>query len=172
MRNLTYKLIYLLTFVNLFLRRQLKAHPAYNSYILMYVFPAGLLGTNNNEFHDEMMTSYNTPTSKLTEFVNSWEVTRDPQCKVSTLENEKPKCKESTYIQRCRALFKDKNSPLSHFSSVVDPEPFVKACELDYKECDTSTPKDMKHCNTTAAYIELVRLQGVWAEYLPECGKC
>ena len=119
-----------------------------------------------------MIMSDNQPTTSLTKFVNSWEVTRDPECKVFKLEeNEKPKCKETSYIQRCRALFKDKKSPLSRFYSVVDPEPFVKACELDYKDCDTSTPKDMKHCNTTAAYIELVRLQGVWAEYLPECGK-
>ncbi|KAL9951489.1 hypothetical protein ACROYT_G044158 [Oculina patagonica] len=133
---------------------------------------AGLLGTNNNEFHDEMIKSDYKPTKRLTEFVNSWEVTRDPECKVFPAENKKPKCKATSYIQRCRALFKDKNSPLSRFYSVVNPEPFVKACELDYKECDTSTPKDMKHCNTTAAYIELVRLQGVWAEYLPECGRC
>ena len=117
------------------------------------------------------MTSSNTPAKKLTEFVNSWEITRDPQCKVFAEAAKTPKCKQTGYIRRCRALFKDKNSPLSDFYSVVDPEPFVKACELDYKECDSSTPKDMKHCNTTAAYIELVRMRGVWAEYLPECGK-
>ena len=118
-----------------------------------------------------MIKSDNKPTTRLTEFVNSWEATRDPECKVFSDEQEKPKCKETKYIQLCRAMFKDKNSPLSRFYSVVNPEPFIKACELDYRECDTSTPKDMKHCNTTAAYIELVRLRGVWAEYLPECGK-
>ncbi|EDO25591.1 predicted protein [Nematostella vectensis] len=30
----------------------------------------------------------------------------------------------------------------------------------------------MKHCNTTAAYIELLRMKGEWAEFLPECGRC
>ena len=116
------------------------------------------------------MASNNKQTKDLLEFVNSWEITRDPECKIMTLYNEKPKCKESSYVQRCRTLFKDKESPLHRFASIVNPEPFVKACELDYKECDMSTPKDMRHCNTTAAYIELVRLRGEWAEYLPECG--
>ena len=116
------------------------------------------------------MTSFNTPTKKLTDFVNSWEITRDPECKILSIEKEKPKCKASSYIQRCRTLFKDKESPLHRYFSIVNPEPFVKACELDYQECDTDTPKDMKHCNTTAAYIELVRLRGEWADYLPECG--
>lgn len=135
-----------------------------------YLF-LGLLGTNNNEFHDEFMTAKNKPTKKLTEFVNSWEITRDPECKIHSIVPEKPKCKETSYIQRCRALFKDKKSPLHRYFSVVNPEPFVKACEIDYKDCETSTPKDMKHCNTTAAYIELVRMRGEWADYLPECGK-
>lgn len=135
-----------------------------------YLF-LGLLGTNNNEFHDEFMTVKNKPTKKLTEFVNSWEITRDPECKIHSIVPEKPKCKETSYIQRCRALFKDKKSPLHRYFSVVNPEPFVKACEIDYKDCETSTPKDMKHCNTTAAYIELVRMRGEWADFLPECGK-
>ena len=117
------------------------------------------------------MTINNTPAKGLTDFVNSWEISHDPECKVLEEEPEKPKCKKTSYIQRCRALFKDKNSPLSHFFSVVNPGPFVKACEQDYKECDSNTPKDMKHCNSTAAYIELVRMKGMWAEYLPECGK-
>lgn len=116
------------------------------------------------------MTSFNKLTKELTDFVNSWEVTRDPECKILPTDKEIPKCKESNYVQRCRALFKDTKSPLHRYASIVDPEPFVKACELDYKECDTSTPKDMRHCNTTAAYIELVRLRGEYADYLPECG--
>ena len=118
-----------------------------------------------------MMTSKNSIASSLLEFVNSWEVTRDPECQLTYIETERAKCAETSYIQRCRALFKDKESPLGHLKSVVDPEPFIKACEIDYKDCESQTPKDMKHCNTTAAYVELVRLQGEWADYLPECGE-
>lgn len=117
------------------------------------------------------MTSSNAQTKKLTEFVDSWEVTKDLECRVSVEKPEKPKCKQTSYNRRCRDLFKDKKSPLSRFFSVVNPEPFIKACEQDYRECDSSTPKDMKHCNSTAAYVELVRMKGLWAEYLPECGK-
>lgn len=119
------------------------------------------------------MTRYNNLTKNATaDFVNSWEITRDPECKVLTTdEGLRPKCKPSKHMQRCRALFKDKNSPLARHFTTVNPRPFMKACELDYQECDTNTPKDMKHCNTTSAYVELVRMRGGWAEYLPECGK-
>ena len=118
------------------------------------------------------MTIYNKLTKNFTTFVNSWEATRDPECMVHPMDiGNTPKCKPSSNIKRCRALFKDENSPLSRYFSIVDPKPFLKACELDYHECDTDVPKDMRHCNTTAAYIELVRMRGEWAEYLPECGK-
>ncbi|XP_068726618.1 uncharacterized protein [Montipora capricornis] len=134
---------------------------------------AGLLGTNNNERHDEFMTIYNNLTKNFTTFVNSWEATRDPECIVHPTDiGNTPKCKPSSNIKRCRALFKEENSPLSRYFSIVDPKPFLKACELDYHECDTDVPKDMRHCNTTAAYIELVRMRGEWADYLPECGRC
>ena len=132
----------------------------------------GLLGTNNNEDHDEFMSRYNKLTKNLTDFVNSWEITRDPECKILTTdEGLRPKCKPSKHMQRCSALFNETNSPLARYFTTVDPRPFIKACELDYQECDTNTPKDMKHCNTTSAYVELVRMRGEWAEYLPECGK-
>ena len=135
-------------------------------------FLLGLLGTNNNEHHDEFMSSNNKITKNLTDFVNSWEVTRDPNCKVLPTDKvNSPKCKPSINIKRCRALFKDENSPLSRYFSIVNPKPFLRACERDYQECGTDTPKHMMHCNTSAAYIELVRMRGEWADYLPECGK-
>jgi len=132
---------------------------------------AGLLGTNNNEGHDDMML----PTGKITEneidFVNSWEATKDPKCQITKPIKPK-KCNPSKYIHRCSDLFKSLKSPLAPFFSTIDPKPFKQACEQDYETCKSNTPKDMKHCNVTATYIELLRMKGKWVDHLPECGRC
>lgn len=43
----------------------------------------GLLGTNNNEGHDDMMRSDGKLTKDLINFVNSWEATKDPKCQIT-----------------------------------------------------------------------------------------
>ena len=115
--------------------------------------------------------SDNKPTRSKIDFVNSWEVTKDPKCHISENEVVTRQCQPSSYSKRCREIFKDMASPLAPFFNITDPKPFLKACEYDYTHCETKTPKDMRHCNTTAAYIDLLRMEGEWVEYLPECGK-
>lgn len=43
---------------------------------------AGLLGTNNNEGHDDMMMSTGKITENVIDFVNSWEATKDNKCEI------------------------------------------------------------------------------------------
>lgn len=50
---------------------------------------AGLLGTNNNEGHDDMMKSTGHLTENLIDFVNSWEATKDLKCQIK--RQRKPK---------------------------------------------------------------------------------
>jgi len=132
---------------------------------------AGLLGTNNNEGHDDMMKSTGQLTENLIDFVNSWEATKDPKCQI--MRQRKPKkCSPSKYIHRCNDLFKSLKSPLAPFFNILNPKPFKLACEQDYMRCNTNMPKDMKHCNVSATYTELLRMKGQWVDHLPECGRC
>lgn len=43
----------------------------------------GLLGTNNNELYDEFTKSDKSIAETSIDFVNSWEVSGDPECKVT-----------------------------------------------------------------------------------------
>ncbi|KAK3755617.1 hypothetical protein QZH41_017617, partial [Actinostola sp. cb2023] len=133
---------------------------------------AGLLGTNNNEYHDEMMRPSGKVAKNVLDFVNSWEVTKDPRCQIKKAIKPKHKCTVSKYVHRCRDLFKDLKSPFAPFFNIIKPKPFMQACEEDYRICDSYTPKDMKHCNVSATYVELLKMKGQWVDYLPECGRC
>ena len=132
---------------------------------------AGLLGTNNNEDHDEMIKPNNKPAENLYDFVNSWEITKNKRCRVSKRTAKKGLCHNKRTL-RCRQIFKESTSPFARFFKTINPKPFREACKYDYRVCDDNSPKDLKHCNASAAYVEALRMRGEYVNYLPECGKC
>lgn len=117
------------------------------------------------------MKPSNKPAKDIYDFVNSWEVSHDEKCHVTSLTAKKRSCHTKKYIHRCRQIFKDKTSPFARFFKTLNPSPFLKACEYDYSDCENRSPKDLKHCNSSAAYVEALRMGGEFVHFLPECSK-
>eukprot|EP00794_Sanderia_malayensis_P007911 gene7911-8766_t len=129
----------------------------------------GLLGTNNNELYDEFKTPENTLASTVTDFANSWLVSKDSQCRTGQFGNEAPTCNKSP-SNRCFELFKKTTSPFAGYFTTVDALPFLKACLIDTADCDSNEPVETSHCNATAAYRRFLFLKGRSPPRIPECG--
>ena len=139
--------------------------------IFYFSYSPGLLGTNNHEIYDEMKLPDGRTTESMTKFANAWEVSGDRTCLISESRPEKPACNKAP-SEQCFKLLKEKKSKYSPLFHVVNPMPFLKACQIDSADCDTKEPYETSHCNATAAYVQMLRLKGVWARLPEDCGKC
>ncbi len=52
------------------------------------IYYLGLLGTNNNEQYDEFLKPDKAIAKSIVEFANAWEVSGDPECKVTVTERK------------------------------------------------------------------------------------
>lgn len=136
----------------------------------LFFFIKGLLGTNNNEVYDEFKLPNNKLTNSVTEFANSWLVSKDPECSTENLENEAPTCNKAP-SDRCFELFRQKNSPFAKLFSSVDALPFLKACQIDTADCESKEARETSHCNATAAYRHMLYLKGVRSPKIADCGE-
>lgn len=136
----------------------------------MYALSLGLLGTNNNEVYDEFRLPDNTITSSVSEFVNSWLVTRSGRCVIKEENNEAPTCSISP-SERCFELLKSPKSPFAAFFKSVDPLPFLKACLVDTADCEPKQDRIIAHCNATSAYRRVLKVNGYGSQNVEDCCK-
>jgi hypothetical protein len=128
----------------------------------------GLLGTINNEAHDDWRLPNNMITNNINEFVNAYELSGKAQCQLNLKTDNVKECDGKT-SKMCAAYFDADStipSPFNKFFGAADPKPFMEACVRDTK-CKKSQKK--AHCNVVAAYVALLRTKGFWTPQPNEC---
>ncbi len=138
--------------------------------ITFFLLNTGLLGTNNNERFDEFRLPNNKLATSVTELANSWLVSKDAACRTWQFGNEAPTCNKSP-SDRCQEVFKTSNSPFAKFFDVLDTRPFFQACQVDSADCEIKVDAKTSHCNATEAYRHMLRLKGIRAPKIADCGK-
>jgi len=126
----------------------------------------GLLGTYNNEAHDEWRLPNNEITSNINEFANAYELSGAPECQLD-LKTDNTKVCDGKISKMCQAYFSGKDSPFEPYFSAADPTPFMDACARETK-CTKKFPKKA-HCSIVAGYVALLRTKGVWVPQVSEC---
>jgi hypothetical protein len=126
----------------------------------------GLLGTYNNEHHDEWRLPNNIITKNINEFTNAYEVSGNPQCQ-SDLKMDHNKVCMRPMSAKCKSYFMDNESPYSAFFGSVSPKPFMELCRTDSK-CNKRA-KSKAHCSVVASYVTMLRTRGIWVSHPAEC---
>lgn len=126
----------------------------------------GLLGTYNNEAHDEWRMPNNQITSNINEFANAYELSGAAECQLD-LKTDNTKVCDGKISQMCQAYFAGKESPFEPYFSSADPTPFMDACARETK-CKKGNSKKA-HCSIVAGYVALLRTRGVWVPQVSEC---
>lgn len=128
----------------------------------------GLLGTLNNEVHDDWRLPNNMITSNINEFLNAYELSGKAVCKLNPKADNAKQCDGKT-SKMCATYFDAEAttpSPFARFFKEVDPKPFMEACVRDTK-CKKMNKK--AHCGVVAAYNALLRTKGFWIPQANEC---
>jgi len=126
----------------------------------------GLLGTFNRESHDDWRMPNSKISTNINEFANAYELSGNPKCRIALETDPKKTCNKPA-SRRCAKTFKASSSPLAGFFNLVDPAPFMEACKLDTK-CNKKGSMN-KHCKVVAAYVAMLRSEGVWVPHPAEC---
>merc|ERR1712142_268825 len=128
----------------------------------------GLLGTLNNEAHDDWRLPNNMITNNVNEFMNAHELSGKAVCRLNLKADNQQQCDGKT-SKMCAAYFDAESStpsPFAPFFKEVDPKPFMEACVRDTR-CKKTNKK--AHCNVVAAYNALLRTKGFWIPQANEC---
>merc|ERR1712142_1215696 len=128
----------------------------------------GLLGTLNNEVHDDWRLPNNMITTNINEFVNAYELSGKAECKLNPKTDNVKQCDGKT-SKMCAAYFDAQSttpSPFAKFFGDVNPAPFMEACVRDTK-CKRNNKK--AHCGVVAAYNAILRTKGFWVPQANEC---
>jgi len=128
----------------------------------------GLLGTLNNEVHDDWRLPNNMITTNINEFLNAYELSGKAVCKLNPKADNAKQCDGKT-SKMCAVYFDSEAttpSPFARFFQDVDPKPFMEACVRDTK-CKKMNKK--AHCGVVAAYNALLRTKGFWIPQANEC---
>ena len=120
--------------------------------------------------YDDLKLSDNTITDSVTQLVNSWLVTRSGSCMIKEENNAAP-INSLAPSERCFELFKNDNSPFSGFFKNVDPLPFLKACLVDTADINSKQDKSISHCNVSAAYRRVLKVNGYRTREVEDCCK-
>ena len=139
-------------------------------YLIFFCSALGLLGTNNHETYDEMKLPDGTITQSIAEFANAWEVSGDSECRIREPTSRISICNKAS-SEKCFDLLKEKTSFYAPLFGIVNPAPYLKACQIDSSDCETKEPYETSHCNATAAYVHMLRLKGIWVPFPKDCGK-
>lgn len=122
-----------------------------------------------------MYDEFRLPNGRLSgsteQLANSWLVSSDSECVIKPTNNEAPACNKAP-SERCVELFKSKTSPLAGHFSKVDPLAFLKACQIDTADCESTEAYETAHCHSVAAYRTMLKMQGSRAAYVKDCSKC
>lgn len=122
----------------------------------------GILGTMNNEYFDDLMTSENVITEDEAEFIESWKIDRNCQNVEIHLNNDSNI--EDELKQKCDMFFKQKTSYIASCFSVVDPTPFYEMClHLGTLGRFQSSVKFVEKaaCTSAISYIEACLIQNI-----------
>merc|ERR1719466_203481 len=128
----------------------------------------GLLGTLNNEVHDDWRLPNNMITTNINEFLNAYELSGKAVCKLNPKADNAKQCDGKT-SKMCAVYFDSEAttpSPFARFFQDVDPKLFMEACVRDTK-CKKMNKK--AHCGVVAAYNALLRTKGFWIPQANEC---
>merc|ERR1719462_1025417 len=128
----------------------------------------GLLGTLNNEAHDDWRLPNNMITNNVNEFMNAYELSGKSQCQLNHKTDNVKTCDGKT-SKMCAAYFDAEAStpsPFANFFKEVDPTPFMEACARVTK-CKRVNKK--AHCGVVAAYNAFLRTKGFWTPQANEC---
>ena len=130
----------------------------------------GLLGTNNKEVYDEWKMPDGKVTTDIYELANAYEVTQKTKCIAKPKTVRAPACNKRP-SRRCEELFASKDSQFSRLFDKINPEAFLKACQADSSDCDSSFDYETAHCNATAAFVMYARAQWNYAAMPQDCNQ-
>jgi hypothetical protein len=126
----------------------------------------GLLGTYNNEGHDDWKLPNSQITKNVNEFVNKYELSGKNKCQMDLKTDHTTACVKPM-SKKCRNFFMSSSSPFSNYFSVADPRPFMELCKQESK-CGKQSPS-VGACEVVASYVTMLRTKGVWVSHPNEC---
>ena len=109
-------------------------------------------------------------TQSMVEFANAWEVSGGRKCRIKKTTSRNPTCNKAP-SEKCFDLLKENTSFYAPLFGIVNPTPYLKACQIDSADCETKEPYETRHCNATAAYVHMLRLKGIWVPFPKDCTK-
>lgn len=119
----------------------------------------GLLGTNNGETFDDLKMSNGKITNDEAQFIQSFEISK--QCPSPIMKVKK--CNRPSKL--CKQIIKD--AEYAKFHSIVAPEKFFEACQVDTSACKKNAEET--YCQSANAYVQAVRSAGYAMKHLTEC---
>jgi hypothetical protein len=131
----------------------------------------GLLGTFNNEPHDDLTGSDGEIYTDVTAFANTWKV--DKKCSNKNYATAVPATLTSTSTKTtCNHLFSSSDSALSPCFQKIDPALFVPMCYNDMEVMKNQPHAKEGACISAAAYVSACRAEHMDIWMPPQCGKC
>ena len=119
----------------------------------------GLCGNYNGDTSDEFLTSDNVLVSDPNEFAVSWPYSENNSTTCRELEIPVP-CGADVTVEaqtRCAVM---REGVFRAGNTVLDPSPFIEACEYDYCYCDIASREEC-YCNSLSAYAAACSDSGI-----------
>jgi len=130
----------------------------------------GLLGLYNYEPYDDLRTVDGQQASSVTEFANSWEVSKECRSKQNYADLMEARPGSPAY-SLCESYFKSRWSRLSLAYPLVDPQPYFHICLQELAKTPEQSVVTEKVCRVAAVYTAVAKREGLDLDLPSACGK-